>query len=71
MAGMPGSQTGSVPVIRMYGVTQEGNSVMCHVHGFASYLFTPAPQGFKDEECAKFRVRAFETFSHVGTVNYV
>ena len=55
----------------MYGVTQEGNSVMCHVHGFASYLFTPAPQGFKDEECAKFRVRAFETFSHVGTVNYV
>ena len=57
MAGMPGSQTGSVPVIRMYGVTQGGNSVMCHVHGFASYLFTPAPQGFKDEECAKFRVR--------------
>ena len=56
MAGMPGAQVGSVPVIRMYGVTQDGNSVMCHVHGFASYLFTPAPEGFQDENCHKFRV---------------
>ncbi len=57
MNGMPGAQTGPVPIVRMYGVTQQGVSVLAHVHGFAPYFFVPAPQGFREEDCSKFRVR--------------
>ena len=32
----------------MYGVTEAGNSVMAHVHGFFPYFYTPAPAGFTD-----------------------
>ncbi|KAI8977005.1 DNA polymerase family B-domain-containing protein [Mycotypha africana] len=35
------------PVIRMYGVTAEGNSVLCHVRGFFPYFYFPAPIGFQ------------------------
>ncbi|CDS07654.1 hypothetical protein LRAMOSA01603 [Lichtheimia ramosa] len=35
------------PVVRLYGVTKEGNSVVCHVHGFLPYFYFPAPVGLK------------------------
>ena len=38
----------SVPIVRMFGVTDAGNSVACYVHGFMPYFFVPAPGGFKD-----------------------
>ena len=57
MAGMPGARAGPVPIIRMFGVNMEGNSIMAHVHGFAPYFYVPAPPGFKAEDCGKFRVR--------------
>nr|BAJ78748.1 DNA polymerase delta catalytic subunit [Euconocephalus varius] len=53
--GMPGSQIGPVPVMRMFGITAEGNSVCCHVHGFSPYMFVTAPEGFTDKHCAQFR----------------
>lgn len=34
-----GSSEGPVPVIRLYGVTQTGLSVMAYVHGFTPYLY--------------------------------
>ncbi|CAG7733267.1 unnamed protein product, partial [Allacma fusca] len=37
--GMPGSKIPPVPVIRMYGVTDDGNAVCCHVHGFSPYFY--------------------------------
>ena len=41
---MPGNRVGTVPVIRMYGVTAAGNSVLVHIHGFTPYFFVmPAP----------------------------
>ena len=46
---------GPVPVLRMFGVTRNGNSVCAHVHGFLPYLFVPAPRGFSEEHCAAFR----------------
>nr|XP_045366694.1 DNA polymerase delta catalytic subunit isoform X4 [Camelus bactrianus] len=46
--GPPPSQ-GSVPVLRAFGVTDEGISVCCHIHGFAPYFYTPAPPGFGPE----------------------
>ena len=56
---MPGSQQGPVPIMRMYGVTMEGNSVCCHVHGFSPYFFVSAPSNFADTDCHPFRVRMF------------
>lgn len=53
--GMPGSTIGPVPIIRMCGVTMEGNSVMAHVHGFAPYFFIPAPQNFQKQHCREFK----------------
>ncbi|XP_034247850.1 DNA polymerase delta catalytic subunit isoform X2 [Thrips palmi] len=55
MAGMPGAQSGPVPVMRLYGVTMEGNSVCCHVHGFTPYFFVSTPNGFNDSHCKPFK----------------
>lgn len=52
--GMPGSKVGPVPIIQMYGVTMEGNSVLCHIHGFVPYFYIPAPPGFDHSYCSEF-----------------
>ena len=52
--GMPGTRTGPVPIIRMFGVTQSGNSVCAHIHGFLPYFYIPAPRGFCEEHCDVF-----------------
>ena len=44
--GMPGARNGPVPIVRMYGVTMEGNSVCAHIHGFLPYFYVPAPSEF-------------------------
>ena len=54
MKEMPGAKSGLTPVIRMYGVTMDGNSLLCHVHGFVPYFFVPA-QSFQQTHCAQFR----------------
>lgn len=40
-----GSTEGPVPVIRLYGVTQDGFSVLAHVHGFTPYFYVSLPAG--------------------------
>uniref|UniRef100_A0A3P9H543 DNA polymerase n=1 Tax=Oryzias latipes TaxID=8090 RepID=A0A3P9H543_ORYLA len=55
VAGMPGQLQEKVPIIRMFGVTDNGNSVCCHVHGFAPYFYVPAPNGFKSEFLGEFK----------------
>lgn len=30
---------GSVPMMRLYGVTQEGHSVVAHIHGYEPYFY--------------------------------
>ncbi|KAG3256569.1 DNA polymerase delta catalytic subunit isoform X1 [Ictidomys tridecemlineatus] len=49
LPGRPVPPRGTVPVLRAFGVTDEGFSVCCHVHGFAPYFYTPAPPGFGAE----------------------
>ncbi|KAK5619383.1 DNA polymerase delta catalytic subunit [Crenichthys baileyi] len=55
IAGMPGQSQGKVPIIRMFGVTDSGNSVCCHVHGFAPYFYVPAPNGFTSNYLGEFK----------------
>ncbi|XP_043474062.1 DNA polymerase delta catalytic subunit isoform X1 [Leptopilina heterotoma] len=55
LSGMPGSKVGPVPVMRLYGVTEKGNSVCCHVHGFCPYLFVTAPPQFTNSHCSSFK----------------
>ncbi|XP_052407697.1 DNA polymerase delta catalytic subunit isoform X2 [Carassius gibelio] len=55
VAGMPGQVQGKVPIVRMFGVTDSGNSVCCHVHGFAPYFYVPAPHGFTNAHLAEFQ----------------
>ncbi|XP_015419485.1 PREDICTED: DNA polymerase delta catalytic subunit [Myotis davidii] len=43
LPGAPAPSRSSVPVLRAFGVTDEGVSVCCHIHGFAPYFYTPAP----------------------------
>ncbi|XP_032394582.1 DNA polymerase delta catalytic subunit [Etheostoma spectabile] len=55
VAGMPGQSQGKVPIIRMFGVTDSGNSVCCHIHGFAPYFYVPAPSGFTSKYLGEFQ----------------
>ncbi|KAL1933207.1 hypothetical protein VTP01DRAFT_7297 [Rhizomucor pusillus] len=43
------------PVVRFYGVTESGNSVVCHVHGFLPYFYFPAPVGFQKTHLAALK----------------
>ena len=45
-----------VPVIRLYGVTQEGHSVFTHVHGFVPYFYIPCPPKFEVSVGSKGRL---------------
>ncbi|XP_069312907.1 DNA polymerase delta catalytic subunit [Eulemur rufifrons] len=49
LPGGPPPSPASVPVLRAFGVTDEGVSVCCHIHGFAPYFYSPAPPGFGPE----------------------
>ena len=53
---MPSCKSGPVPIVRMFGVTMEGNSVTAHIHGFQPYFFVPAYPGFTNDNCKKFMV---------------
>ena len=42
-------------IIRMFGVTEDGNSVMAHVYGFLPYIYVPAPMGFQSNHLASYK----------------
>ncbi|XP_057373980.1 DNA polymerase delta catalytic subunit-like [Daphnia carinata] len=54
MKGMPGAQSGAVTTMRIFGVSRQQNSICCHVHGFAPYLYVTVPSTFKPEQCKQF-----------------
>ncbi|KAG9481511.1 hypothetical protein GDO78_010637 [Eleutherodactylus coqui] len=53
--GMLGATQGPVPIIRMFGITADGNSVCCHIHGFAPYFYVPCQSDFKQEHLSDFK----------------
>lgn len=39
----------------MFGVTEEGHSVCCHVHGFSPYFYVSLPEKFQPIHCGEFK----------------
>ncbi|XP_044259978.1 DNA polymerase delta catalytic subunit isoform X2 [Tribolium madens] len=58
--GMPGAQTGTVPVVRMFGITKVGNSVCCHIHGFSPYFYINLPNDFSQTDLCLFKEKLNE-----------
>lgn len=52
---LPGPTSGVVPVIRMFGMTDEGASVCAHVHGFTPYFWVSPPPDMTEENCQAFK----------------
>ena len=52
---MPGPNNNTVPIIRIYGVTEMGQSAVVHVHGFMPYFYVSAPPNFSHEHLPEFR----------------
>ena len=52
---MLGAREGPAPIMRMFGITMDGNSVCFHVHGFHPYIYLPAPTGVTPENLSIFR----------------
>jgi DNA polymerase elongation subunit (family B) len=38
------------PTLRLFGVTDNGNSVLANIHGFRPYFFVAAPSGFLNKD---------------------
>jgi len=56
-ASVARSDLSLTPIIRMFGVTEAGNSVCTFVHGFLPYLYVEAPrQDFGPEDCESLRL---------------
>lgn len=52
------------PIVRLFGITDNGNSVMCDIINFEHYFYVPAPRGFKKDNVEKL-INYIE--NHVGT----
>ncbi|XP_024377944.1 DNA polymerase delta catalytic subunit isoform X2 [Physcomitrium patens] len=48
-------RSGPAAVLRMFGVTQEGNSVCCNVHGFEPYFYISCVDGIGPDDVPKLR----------------
>ncbi|RZC54248.1 hypothetical protein C5167_013107 [Papaver somniferum] len=45
----------SAAILRIFGVTREGHSVCCHVHGFEPYFYINCPPGMTPDVISRFR----------------
>ena len=56
---VPGGNKRPVPIVRLYGSTEEGQSVCVHCHGFTPYCFAQAPPDLDpDDRSAGPKMRA-------------
>ncbi|CAH9112554.1 unnamed protein product [Cuscuta epithymum] len=46
--------SGAAAIIRIFGVTREGHSVCCHVHGFEPYFYISCPAGMGPDDISRF-----------------
>lgn len=50
-----GTIQGGQPAVKLFGVTEHGNSVLLHITDFKHYVYVAAPVSFTPEDCPKFR----------------
>lgn len=48
------NSSGPAAIIRIFGVTKEGHSVCCHVHGFEPYFYISCPPGMGPDDISHF-----------------
>ncbi|XP_048335093.2 DNA polymerase delta catalytic subunit isoform X2 [Ziziphus jujuba] len=48
------NSSGPAAIIRIFGVTREGHSVCCHVHGFEPYFYIMCPPGMGPDDISHF-----------------
>ncbi|XP_042433725.1 DNA polymerase delta catalytic subunit-like [Zingiber officinale] len=48
------SSSGPSAILRIFGVTREGHSVCCHVHGFEPYFYIKCPMGMGPDDISRF-----------------
>ncbi|CAI9753051.1 unnamed protein product [Fraxinus pennsylvanica] len=48
------NSSGPAAIIRIFGVTKEGHSVCCHVHGFEPYFYVCCPPGMGPDDISDF-----------------
>ncbi|XP_078157061.1 DNA polymerase delta subunit 1 [Carex rostrata] len=46
--------SGPAAILRIFGVTREGHSVCCHVHGFEPYFYICCPSGMGPDDISRF-----------------
>lgn len=52
-----GSREAIVPIIRLYGSTRDGSSVLTYVHGFTSYFYVALPPSTNLSDQARAQLR--------------
>ncbi|XP_058089815.1 DNA polymerase delta catalytic subunit isoform X2 [Magnolia sinica] len=48
------NSSGPAAILRMFGVTKEGHSVCCHVHGFEPYFYISCLPGMDPDDISRF-----------------
>ncbi|KAH7681089.1 DNA-directed DNA polymerase protein [Dioscorea alata] len=46
---------GPAAILRIFGVTREGHSVCCHIHGFEPYFYISCPAGMGPDDVSMFQ----------------
>uniref|UniRef100_R7WF67 DNA polymerase n=1 Tax=Aegilops tauschii TaxID=37682 RepID=R7WF67_AEGTA len=49
------NSSGPAAIIRIFGVTREGHSVCCQVHGFEPYFYISCPPGMSPDDISGFK----------------
>ncbi|SSD60792.1 probable DNA polymerase delta catalytic subunit [Saccharomycodes ludwigii] len=71
-ANLPGqNDDGTSYVVRLFGVTDSGHSILCNVTGFKHYLYVPAPINFSESDIPSFVEYLQKTFDREGGVHSI
>uniref|UniRef100_A0A0E0F356 DNA polymerase n=1 Tax=Oryza meridionalis TaxID=40149 RepID=A0A0E0F356_9ORYZ len=55
------NSSGPAAILRIFGVTREGHSVCCQVHGFEPYFYISCPMGMGPDDISRFH-QTLESF---------
>lgn len=68
--GFLGPENSIVPVMRLFGVTRDGHSILCHVHGFHPYFYVHIGKKPDSSKLEKFREALDEKCRQKSTAKF-